>query len=77
MSSLKVAAQFAAYTWYMECKETRPETAEAARFARDNWREFLGAAPLGLGRLLRRVGRLDRPKVSRKRRQLARTRQSA
>ncbi len=54
MSARKVSAQFAAYT-YFTSRNGEAATAEALRFARRNWRAFLGCAPEGLGRLLLRI----------------------
>jgi hypothetical protein len=59
MDALQLAAQFAAYTWYNECHAS-PADSQASDFARDNRPAFVGAAPEGFGRLLRRVSRVDR-----------------
>ena len=64
MDSLKVSAQFAAYTWYLECKSGHENAAEATKFARTNWRTFLGQAHAGLGKLLIRLSRPSRRKAS-------------
>src|SRR5262249_46038450 len=37
----KVAARFAAYTWYEEVRSGRHSREEAARFAREDWKAFL------------------------------------
>lgn len=60
MNPRMVAAQFAAYTWYMEQREGRARIAEALRFARRNWRAFRAGARTGLGRLLIRLARARR-----------------
>jgi hypothetical protein len=68
MDALTLSAQFAAYTWYEECRSEKPASQEQTlKFARENWGAFLGVAHEGLGRLLLRIGRLDRPKARRKR----------
>jgi hypothetical protein len=67
MDTVQLAAQFAAYTWYSECRVARPDTWQASRFAQENWQAFLDMAPEGFGRLLIRIGRLH-PKRSRTRR---------
>ena len=56
MNAQKVAARFAAYTWYEQTvgNESREE---ANRFARENWEDFLPMASEGLGRLLLRIAR--------------------
>ena len=59
----KVAAQFAAYTWYEEVRAGRQSKDEAARFSREHWRLFLPVAPEGLGRLLLKIAR-PRPKIA-------------
>jgi hypothetical protein len=53
MDPLKVAAQFAAYTWYKDAKggPTASEV-QATRFARENSAAFMPCAQEGLGRLL-------------------------
>ncbi len=64
MNARKVAARFAAYTWYEQTAGKRsPE--EANRFARENWEDFLPLAPEGRGRLLLRIAR-RRPQRCRK-----------
>jgi hypothetical protein len=55
MDAQKVAAQFAAYAWYEECRAGRQSPSEAARFARENWTSFLSVANEGWGRLLIQV----------------------
>jgi hypothetical protein len=56
MDALKISAQFAAYTWYMEMKdEATPAKEEGVRFARDNATAFSSCAHEGLGRLLIRL----------------------
>lgn len=67
MSPLEASARFAAYTWYVGCREapTRLARAEAHRFARKSWPAFLPVADEGLGRLLLRLtkGRPARPET--------------
>lgn len=55
MHPLKVAAQYAAYTWYLR---THPEASrdDALWFAKTSWDEFLAVANEGLGRLLIKMG---------------------
>jgi hypothetical protein len=67
MKARKVAAQFAAYTWYQENRGGRQSQAEAIRFARENWTAFLAVADEGWGRLLIRIGS-ERGKSRRKQR---------
>jgi len=55
MKARKVAAQFAAYTWYQENRGGKECQKEATRFARENWTAFLPVADEGWGRLLLRV----------------------
>jgi hypothetical protein len=53
MERLKIAAQFAAYTWYLRNTAAKPATTEdALRFARENWAAFVPEASAGLGKLL-------------------------
>jgi hypothetical protein len=54
MHALKMAATFAAFTWYSR-KEAAKSQQEAARLARANWTEFLPVANEGLGKLLLRI----------------------
>jgi hypothetical protein len=54
MNARKVAARFAAYTCY-EQTVGKESPQEAARFAEENWEDFLPEAPEGLGRLLLRI----------------------
>ena len=56
MKAQKVAAQFAAYTWYQENRGGKDTRDEAIRFARENWTAFLCVANEGWGRLLIRLG---------------------
>ena len=55
MDARKVAAQFAAYTWYEESRAGEQSRNEASRFAEENWTAFLPVAHVGLGRLLMRI----------------------
>lgn len=55
MDARKVAAQFAAYTWYENTQTYKQSAEKKARFARENWIEFLWIAPKGLGELLIRL----------------------
>ena len=55
MKARKVAAQFAAYTWYQENRTAQQSPCEAIRFARENWTAFLSVADKGWGRLLIRI----------------------
>jgi hypothetical protein len=52
MEARKVAAQFAAYTWFENIYEDQASDAAKARFANENWEHFLPIANEGLGRLL-------------------------
>jgi hypothetical protein len=56
MKVRKVAAQYAAYTWYQENRTGQQSPGEAIRFARENWTAFLAVADEGWGRLLIRIG---------------------
>lgn len=63
MNPLTLSAQFAAYTWFVECHGGKAITQEeATKFARENWHAFLEHAHEGLGRLLMRIGRLESSK---------------
>ncbi len=55
MKARKVAAQYAAYTWYQENCSGEQSQAEAIRFAKENWTAFLSVADKGWGRLLIRI----------------------
>jgi hypothetical protein len=56
MNATQVAAQFAAYTWFMNRRRaTASAEKKAVQFARRNWRTFLPCAHEGLGRLLLRI----------------------
>ena len=57
MDAQQVAAQFAAYTWYENTQQNKPSEQEKCRFARENWRSFVSAAPEGLGRLLLKIAK--------------------
>lgn len=54
---LQVAAQFAAYTWYLNQPENQDKTQEQAhQFSRLNWARFLTDADANIGRLLMDMG---------------------
>ena len=55
MKARKVAAQYAAYTWYQENLTRQESPAEAIHFARENWTAFVSVADEGWGRLLIRI----------------------
>ena len=55
MKARKVAAQYAAYTWYQENRRGQQSPGEAIRFAKENWTAFLSVADVGWGRLLIRI----------------------
>lgn len=55
MKAQKVAAQFAAYVWCENVRESTPSADEKARFANKNWKPFLPIANEGLGRLLIKI----------------------
>lgn len=55
MDARRVAAQFAALTWYEESRVGKRSRNEAARFAKENWTAFLPVAHEGWGTLLIRV----------------------
>ncbi len=61
MDARKIAAQFAAYVWFEKTRGGQTSSKEASHFARQNWMEFLPAAPKGVGELLLRLA--ERPKV--------------
>jgi hypothetical protein len=67
MDPVQLAARFAAYTWYTECHLTPPSARQASEFASESWQAFVGKVPEGFGRLLIRVGRLDRQRPTRRR----------
>lgn len=66
MKALEMAARFAAFAWYTDCRQapSRTAQAEARRFSKENWQAFLPVAHGGWGRLLLRVAKL-RPKMQR------------
>jgi hypothetical protein len=66
MNAQKIAAQFAAYTWYEKCRAGRQSPEETTRFARENWTAFLSVAHEGWGRLLIRIA-IQRAQRHRKR----------
>lgn len=55
MKARKVAAQYAAYTWYQENHNDQQSQSEAVCFAKENWTAFLSVADAGWGRLLIRI----------------------
>jgi hypothetical protein len=55
MKARKVAAQYAAYTWYQENHKDQKSQSQAVRFAKQNWTSFLSVADVGWGRLLIRI----------------------
>jgi hypothetical protein len=55
MNARKIAAEFAAYTWYEESRAGKQSRKESRRFARDHWTAFLPVAHEGLGKLLIRL----------------------
>jgi hypothetical protein len=55
MNARKIAAEFAAYTWYEESRTGQQSRKESRRFARKNWKTFLPVAHKGLGKLLIRL----------------------
>ena len=55
MDARKVAAQFAAYTWYQSRFAGSSSSKDANRFIREKWFEFLPGAQHGLGELLLRL----------------------
>jgi hypothetical protein len=67
MDPVQLAAQFAAYSWYSECHAGPPNARQASQFAQGNWQAFLDKVPEGFGRLLIRVGRLNRKRQPRRR----------
>lgn len=68
MHPVKLAAQYAAYVWFLEvllrCPgddvAPRQRVTEALRFARRHWRLFMPCATTGLGKLLMKIGRARR-----------------
>lgn len=66
MDARKIAAQFAAYTWYEQAHTGLIPEREKNRFAQENWHAFLPVAPEGLGRLLLRISRGRRSGVARR-----------
>jgi hypothetical protein len=73
MDARKVAAQFAAHTWYEEIRDGRLRPHEATRFVEENWTAFLPLAHKGLGKLLIRIAsvQIKRRRVKRRRLGLA------
>jgi hypothetical protein len=69
MDARRVAAQFAAFTWYEENRVGKRSRKEAARFAKENWTAFLPVADEGWGTLLIRVisQRAKRHRIRRRR----------
>ena len=57
MIARKMAAQFAAYTWFENTQLVERTAEEKSRFARKNWRAFMPVADEGLGRLLLKLRR--------------------
>jgi hypothetical protein len=55
MNASKIAAEFAAYTWYEESRAGQQGRKESWQFARNHWKAFLPVAHEGLGKLLIRV----------------------
>lgn len=55
MKARKVAAQYAAYTWYQENHKDQKSQSQAVRFAKQHWTAFLSVADVGWGRLLIRI----------------------
>ena len=51
MKPIEIAARFAAFTWYTNCRQAKKLTihAEARRFSNQNWRSFLPVAQKGIG----------------------------
>jgi hypothetical protein len=63
MDPVRVAAEFAAFVWFVE-GEMRPRQ-EALRLARASWGDFLSVANPGLGRLLVKLARAPRTRARR------------
>lgn len=64
MSPLKVSAQFAAFTWFVNQRDNAGKPSEEAHcFARANWERFLPLANEGWGRLLLRLAKPGKKKV--------------
>jgi hypothetical protein len=59
MKPLEMAARFAAFAWYTDYRQapSRTTQAEARRFSRENWQDFLPVAHEGWGRLLLQVAK--------------------
>jgi hypothetical protein len=68
MNARKIAAEFAAYTWYEETRAGQQSRKESRQFARDHWTAFLPVAHEGLGKLLIRLAS-QKAKRQRKREQ--------
>ena len=68
MNSLKTAAQFAAFTWYINVHKAprRVVEEEARRFAEESWEAFVNVANVGLGKLLLRIARTRTPRRPRR-----------
>lgn len=56
MYPLQIAAEFAAYLWFLRQKANAGKSLDEARqFARNHWGKFLNHANAGVGRLLLRI----------------------
>lgn len=60
MKPMEIAARFAAFSWYTNCRQASARTteAEARRFSNESWQAFLSVAQEGLGRLLLQVANI-------------------
>jgi len=74
MKPLEIAAQFAAFAWYTNCRQapSRTTQAEARQFPIQNWQVFQSVAEKSWGRLLLRVAKVrpnlkHQPKVASRR----------
>jgi hypothetical protein len=55
MEARKVAAQFAAYTWFENTQAESANKEAKAQFTKENWKQFLPIAQEGWGRLLIKI----------------------
>ena len=67
MHPLKIAAKFAAFTWYLRTHVDATQ-ADAAWFAETAWSEFLPIVHEGLGRLLLKIAGTSAENVRRPKR---------
>jgi hypothetical protein len=72
MKPSEIAARFAAFVWYTNCRQAQSRTiqTEARRFSDEDWHAFLPVANEGWGRLLLQVAKTSATAKRPTRRQL-------